>query len=301
MRENKINNLILTFSLFLVFLTAPLLLNSQQEPEITLEKVAGRVYCVYGEGGNMGILKGENKLLVVDSQYSPNADEVLKELRKLSPNKIAYLINTHYHGDHTDGNPILGAEAKIISHQKCLDSFLAGLKPEESAEEKGAPQITFEEEMMLQVGEEKILLKHFGPGHTAGDTVVIFGNSGVIHAGDLFFNGMPPYIDVEDGANTKNWALTISKLAGKYPDFKVIPGHGETADMKAFMKFAGYLKYLRKKVQAAIKAGLSRKQAVESIDLSPFSYIKDSGEFLTKKKNIGWVYDEMTKKRSSWR
>jgi glyoxylase-like metal-dependent hydrolase (beta-lactamase superfamily II) len=117
----------------------------------------------------------------------------------------------------------------------------------------------------------------------------------VIHAGDLFFHGMPPYIDVNDGSDTKNWVRTIHSLAEKHPDFQVIPGHGKVTNMKEFVKFADYLNALIKEVSAAIKAGKTKEQAVESIDLSSFTYIQDQGEFLTKKKNIEWVYDEMTR------
>ncbi|MFP4082593.1 MAG: MBL fold metallo-hydrolase [Candidatus Aminicenantes bacterium] len=297
MRKTTFIQRSLLFFIILFFCAvSPPLLSQQEEPAIAVEKVSGEVYCLYGQGGNIGILKTEDKLLVVDSQYARNAEDVLKEIRKLSPNQIVYLINTHYHGDHTGGNPIIGKDAKIISHENCLKSFLAGLKPEESAESKGAPQITYEDEMKLEIDDETVRLVHFGPGHTSGDTVVVFEQSHVIHAGDLFFHGIPPYIDVEDGSDTGNWVVTIGKLAEKYPDFKVIPGHGRAADMKAFMDFADYLRYLRGQVVAAIEAGKSREQATESIDLSRFSHIQDSGEFLTKKKNIGWIYDEMTRK-----
>lgn len=280
--------------LFLSFIFLPV--PSQEEVAITIEKVSGEVYCLYGEGGNIGILKGENALLVVDSQYAQNADSVLEEIMKFSPKEIRFLINTHYHGDHTGGNPIIGKEAQIISHKNCKDSFLAEIKSEETAESIGIPQKTYEKEMALEVGNEMVRLLHFGPGHTSGDTVVVFERAKGIHAGDLFFNGLPPYIDVEDGSDTRNWILTIEKLAEKYSDYKVIPGHGKVTNMKEFLKFADYLKYLRKQVAAAIKAGKTREQAVESIDLTKFSHIEDRREFLTKKNNIGWIYDEMTKK-----
>jgi len=290
-----IQRIFLFFTVLLLFVMSPLL-QPQQETQITVEKVAGSVYCLYGEGGNIGILEGEDKLLIVDSQYALNAEDVLKEIRKLSSLKIAYLINTHYHGDHTSGNPIIGKDAKIASHKNCLKSFLAELKPEESAESKGAPQVTYDKEMKLKIGDETVRLVNFGPGHTSGDTVVIFEQSMVIHAGDLYFHGIPPYIDVKDGSDTGNWIVTIGKLAEKYPDFKVIPGHGKVTDMKAFMDFAEYLRYLREKVAVAIEAGQTREQAMEKIDLSRFSHIQDRGEFLTKKNNIGWIYDEMTRK-----
>jgi glyoxylase-like metal-dependent hydrolase (beta-lactamase superfamily II) len=280
---------------FLCLAFVSLQLHSQQEEPITIENVAGAVYCLYGSGGNIGIYVEEDSLLIVDAQYARTADAVMAKIKELSPKKIQYLINTHYHGDHTSGNPIIGKDALIISQKNCKKSLLAGLKPEETPESIGAPNKTFDTEKTITLGNETVRLVHMGPGHTSGDTIVIFDQAKVIHAGDLFFHGMPPYIDVNDDSDTKNWVRTIHTLAEKYPGFQVIPGHGKVTDMKEFVKFADYLNALRKEVSAAIKAGKTKEQAVESIDLSSFTYIQDQGEFLTKKKNIEWVYDEMTR------
>jgi cyclase len=282
--------------LFLCFVFGSFHLYSQQEEPITIENVAGAVYCLYGSGGNIGICVGEDFLLIVDAQYAKTADAVMTKVKELNPKKIQYLINTHYHGDHTSGNPIIGKDAQIISQQNCKKTLLAGLKPEDTPESIGAPNKTFDTEMTITLGNETVRLVHMGPGHTSGDTIVIFDEAKVIHAGDLFFYGMPPYIDVNDGSDTKNWVRTIHVLAEKHPDFQVIPGHGKVTTMKEYVKFADYLSALRKEVSAAIKAGKTKEQAVGSIDLSSFTHIQDRGEFLTKKKNIEWIYDEMTRK-----
>jgi len=270
--------------------------SAQETPEFSLEKVAGDVYCLYGAGGNIGILKTGEGLLLVDAQYSRTAETALARIRELSDQPVRFLINTHYHGDHTDGNSILGKGAVIMAHVNCRESFLRGLGPEESPEAKGAPGKTFEMEDVVEMGGERIRLRHFGPGHTAGDTVVVFEKAGVIHTGDLFFHGLPPYIDVEDGSDTGNWVRTIGRLAERYPDFMLIPGHGRVATMRDWVGFAEYLKFLRARVKAAIDEGKTREQAVASIDTTRFADIGDQGEFLTKSKNVGWIYDEMTRK-----
>lgn len=287
---------ILLLILFLCLTFVSLQLHAQQEEPITIENVSGAVYCLYGSGGNIGIYVGEDSLLIVDAQYAKTANAVMAKIKELSPKKIEYLINTHYHGDHTSGNPIIGKDAQIISQQNCKKSLLAGLKPEETPESIGAPNKTFDTEMTITLGDETVRLVYMGPGHTLGDTIVIFDKAKVIHAGDLFFHGMPPYIDVNDGSDTQNWVRTIQALAEKHPDFQVIPGHGKVTNMKEYVKFADYLNTLIKEVSAAIKAGKTKEQAVESIDLSSFTYIQDQGEFLKKEKNIEWVYDEMTRK-----
>ena len=281
--------------LFLCLVPFAFQLYAQQEEPITVEKVAGEVYCLYGSGGNIGIYVGDKALLIVDAQYARTADAVMAKIEELSPKKIECLINTHYHGDHTSGNPIIGEESQIVSHENCQKTLLANKKPEETPESIGAPTKTFEREMTIAMGNKAVRLVHMGPAHTSGDTIVIFDKEKVIHAGDLFFHGLPPYIDVDNGSDTKNWIRTIQALAEKYPDFQVIPGHGKVTNMKEYLKFANYLSALRKEVAAAIKAGKTKDATIESIDLSEFSWIEDRGEFLTKKKNIEWVYDEMTR------
>ena len=175
--------------------------------------------------------------------------------------------------------------------------MVANLKTEEKEGSTGVPQKTFAKELTIPFEGEKVKLVHFGPAHTSGDTVVIFEKTKVLVAGDLFFHGIPPYIDVNNGSDTKNWVELIETLCEKYPGFKVIPGHGKVTDTKAYLQFARYLKYLRKEVAAAIEAGKTREQAQDSIDFSSFDHIVDRGEFLTKKENVGWVYDEMIRKK----
>jgi len=295
MKKHTQKRLSILFVAFLAFLILPLIPGSQEEVSFTTEKVSRDVYAIIGPGGNIAVLKGGDALLVVDANYAKTADAIMTEIRKVSPLPIRYLINTHYHGDHTGGNAIIGKGAEIISHAKCKASFLKTLKPEESPENLGAAQKTYETEMTLQLGGETIRLLYFGPGHTSGDTVVVFEKAQVIHTGDLFFHGLPPYIDVMDGSDTGNWVKTIGKLAEKYPDYRIIPGHGTVTTMPEFMKFGDYLRYLRNEVAAAIKAGKSKEEAMESIDLSAFAYIQDMGDFLTKKKNIEWIYMELTR------
>lgn len=274
----------------------------KEEISLKLQQVSGDVYCLDGPGGNMGILKTDEGLLVIDSKYERSIDAVLKELSGLSPKplKIRYLINTHYHGDHTGGDEALGKYADtIIMHPNCKASLLRGLK------EKGAKKAyiskikPWTEGMVLQPGGETVRLLHFGPGHTVGDLVVVFEKAKVLHTGDLFFNTMPGYIDVKDGSDTGNWVRTIETLCKTYPGYRIIPGHGKIANAGDYLAFADYLKYLRKEVAAAVKAGKTREQAMETINTDQFKEIKENElkDFITVKNDIGWIYDEMTRKK----
>jgi glyoxylase-like metal-dependent hydrolase (beta-lactamase superfamily II) len=270
---------------------------AQEEVTLEIEKVSGDVYCLSGAGGNIGILKTEAGLLVIDSGYEKTAEDVSKKITAFSPTPIKYLINTHYHGDHTGGNKVVGKDAVIIMHPNCKDSLTRSLGTKEAEKAYIAKVKPWKIGEVIELGEETVRLLHFGPGHTAGDIVVVFEKSKVLHTGDLFFNGMPPYIDVKDGANTGHWIRTIEALCTRYVDYKVIPGHGKVTTPEEYLKFADYLKLLRKKVTVAIAQGKTREQAMETIKVEGFENLKEFGNFLTIKNNIGWVYDEMTKSK----
>jgi len=291
------NKTIIQLLCVLVCLVLSLFVGAQEEVSLEIEKVAGDVYCLSGAGGNIGILKTEAGLLLIDSGYEKTAEVVSKKITAFSPISIKYLINTHYHGDHTGGNEVVGKDADIIMHPNCKDSLTRSLETKETMKDYIAKVTPWKIGKVIKLGEETVRLLHLGPGHTAGDIVVVFEKSKVLHTGDLFFNGMPPYIDVKDGANTGHWIRTIEALCKRYAHYKVIPGHGKVTTSKDYLMFADYLKLLRKKVTVAIAEGKTREQAMEAIKVEGFENLKEYGKFLTIKNNIGWVYDEMTKSK----
>lgn len=305
MKNKSIVQVVLLCVLVGLVLASPVTAQKEKEDlTLTLQNVSGNVYCLEGAGGNMGILKTGEGLLVIDSKVEQVAEALLKELTALSPNplKIKYLINTHYHGDHTGGNEALNKYTEtIIMHPNCKTSLIKSLK-EKAAENTYISKIQTcpkDEGMVITLGGETVRLLHFGPGHTSGDLVAVFEKAKVVQTGDLFFNGMPAYIDVEDGSDTGNWINTIETLCEKYPDYKIIPGHGNVTTIKDWLVFAEYLKYLRKQVTAAIMAGKTREQAVESIKIDQFKQIKanEIGNFMTIQTNIGWIFDEMNRNK----
>lgn len=267
-----------------------------EEPVFELKKVSGNVYCLFGNGCNIGILKTNDGFLVVDAQYGQTAAKVLENIASLSAKPVKYLINTHYHDDHTGGNEVVGKDAVIIMHPNCKKSLVKHLKEQKMEKAYISKIKTWKEGKVIQLGQETVRLLHFKPAHTSGDTVVVFETSKVIHPGDLFFNKWCPYIDVKDGSDTENWIKTIKTLCEKYPDYKIIPGHGKIATAKDYLEFAAYLTFLRKEVAAAVKAGKTREQAMETINTDAYKNLKTYGDFLTAKNNIAWVYDEFKRK-----
>ena len=290
------NKTIIQLLCVLVCLVLSLFVVAQEEVTLEIEKVSGNVYCLSGAGGNIGILKTEGGLLVIDSGYEKTAEVVSKKIAAFSPKSVKYLISTHYHGDHTGGNEVVGKDAVIIMHPNCKNSLTRSLEMKEAEKEYISKVKPWTLGKVIKLGEETVRLLHFGPGHTAGDIVVVFEKSKVFHTGDLFFNGMPPYIDVKDGSDTGHWIRTIEALCERYRNYKVIPGHGKVTTPEEYFLFADYLKLLRKMVTVAIAKGETREQAMETIKIKGFENLKEYGKFLTIKNNIGWIYDEMTKK-----
>jgi len=268
---------------------------AEEEPVFEMKPVSGNVYCLYGKGGNIGVLKTDDGLLLVDSQYSATATKALSAVAGLSDKPVKFLVNTHFHGDHTDGTPVLGKGATILMHPNCKASVKKSTAEKKTPAEYLDTVIDWTEGKTLTLGNETVRLLHFGNGHTAGDLVVVFETSKVLHMGDLFFNNIAPYIDVKDGSDTGNWLRTIETVCKQYPDFKIIPGHGPVTDTAGYMKLAGYLTLLRKHVGTAVKAGKSRQETIDSAVFTGYETLPEYGDFMTKKNNVGWIYDEMTR------
>jgi len=277
----------------LVIAGLALTVSAQEPAPLKVETVTPRLHCIVTMG-NVTVFEGQDALLVVDSGQPDAAVQLAAKVREISSKPVRTLVNTHYHFDHMGGNAVVGRGATIVAHEACRQAALKALKPGQKPEEVGVPQETYKDALELRVGQDVVKLLYLGPGHTSGDTVVVFESEKALVVGDLFFSGLPPYIDVKDGADTANWAALIAELAARYPDFKVIPGHGSVSDMKGWQRFAQYLTALRAKVVAAIQAGQSREAAQASVRLDEFPEVQDTS-FLKKSDNVGWVYDELTR------
>jgi len=286
----------ITFILFAFLWSLPLL--GQPKDDIEIKKITAALYCLTGSGGNMAVLDTADGLLLVDSKLEHKAELVLKKIREISPKPIRYLICTHYHDDHTGGLLTLGKGAEIIAQENCRAS-LVGREPKKAKIPFLNGIKTYDREMEITLGGQAIKLLHLNPAHTAGDTVVIFKHQQVIHTGDLFFNGLPPYIDLNDGADTSNWLSAIDVLSKVYADFTVIPGHGPVTDMKGFLEFAAYLKYMKTEVEKAFLAGKTAKEAMDEIKADRFPAIKDRDSFSSHKNVVFWLFQEFSAKKKA--
>jgi cyclase len=214
--------------------------------EVKSTKVAGNVYMLEGAGGNIGVSVGSDGILIVDDQFAPLADKIKAALKTLGEGKLKFVLNTHWHGDHTGGNAAFGPEAPIIAHDNvrkrlATEQRLEFFKETIPASPKEAlPVITFDQSLSVHFNGEEIRVIHFPHGHTDGDSVIFFSSSNVVHLGDDFFAGRLPFVDLESGGSVEGLTKNIEEIIPKLPaGVKLIPGHGPIStvdDLKAYQR-----------------------------------------------------------------
>jgi glyoxylase-like metal-dependent hydrolase (beta-lactamase superfamily II) len=212
--------------------------------EIKTIKAAGNIYMLQGGGGNIGVSVGPDGILIVDDQYAPLADKIKAALKTLGDGKLKFILNTHYHGDHTGGNPVFGPDAPIIAQTNARkrltteqQSKFFGWKFPPMPKE-GLPVITFDQSVSVFFNGEEIKVIHFPHGHTDGDSIIFFSGSNVVHMGDDYFNRRFPLVDLENGGDVEGMTRNVGEIISKLPgDVKIIPGHGELSDLDGLKIF----------------------------------------------------------------
>ena len=241
----------------------------QRISTIDVAKVTNDVHVIYGLGSNVGILKTSEGAVVVDTMtFRMQGREVREKAEELGGGATRAVINTHYHLDHTHGNPAFAAGLPIVSTEKTL----AYLKALDGDYWKGdaagtLPNETFADDHVLSVGGKTIRMIHPGRGHTDGDLVVLFVEDRVLHTGDLFFNGRYPNIDLEAGGSVKEWADTLDRVLELDFD-QVIPGHGPVTDRAGLVAFQNFMRELAAVGDEAKRSGASLEQTEAQAKLS---------------------------------
>lgn len=226
--------------------------------EVKTIPVAGHIYLLEGAGGNIGVSVGADGILIVDDQFAPLAEKIEAALKMLNPGKLKFVLNTHFHGDHTGGNAHFGGkDATIMAHAN-VRKRLAG----QGGNPKAAlPVITFDRSASVHFNGEEIKLLHHGPGHTDGDSVIHFTSANVVHMGDLFFNGQFPFIDLNSGGDVPGYLKAVETVLEKVPaDAKIIPGHGPLATKDDLTEFHTMLVETTGLVKIAIAGGKTLDQ-----------------------------------------
>jgi len=265
--------------LFIVIaaLTATSLVAQQDfsKVEIKVTKVAGTVYMLAGAGGNIGVSVGDDGIVIVDDEFAPLAPKIREALHGITARPIKFILNTHYHGDHTGGNEVFGHDGPIIAHENVRKRLASGSKAAgretPPAPKDALPVITFNDRATLHVNGEDIRAVHMPHGHTDGDAVIYFTQSNVVHMGDDFFNGMFPFVDVDNGGSVRGMLASVDNVLKTLPDdAKVIPGHGPLSDKAGLRAFAEVLRGTSNAVAAALAAGKSLDQMKQENILAPW-------------------------------
>lgn len=273
----------------------------QEDVRITTEKVAGDVYMLQGQGGNIGLCVGDDGVLMIDDQFAPLTGKILAAVAELSDQPVRFVLNTHWHFDHVGGNENLGkAGAVIVAHDNVRtrmgsEQFMAAFDMRVPPSPKVAlPVVTFADSLSFHLNGEEIQVFHVENAHTDGDAIVHFQSADVIHMGDTFFNGMYPFIDVGSGGSIDGViaaADRILALAGERT--RLIPGHGPVAGRETLRACRDRLASIRADVQKLIDAGKGRSEVIAAKPTARFDQ-EWGGGFLTPDVFVGIVFDSLT-------
>lgn len=270
--------------------------------QMKVSKVAGNVYMLQGAGGNIGVSVGDDGIVIVDDEYAPLADKIQAALKGITDKPVRFVINTHYHGDHTGGNEYFQKQAPIIAQDNVRKRLEAGgaagnggsVHHEAKASPHDAlPIITFDHDVTVHLNGEDIRALHFPAGHTDGDSIIFFPHSNVVHMGDDFVTYGFPFIDVESGGSINGMIDAVAKVISDLPpDVKVIPGHGVVStldDMRAYLEM---LIQTRDVVQSALKEGKTLDQMKQAKLLDPWK--KYAGQFINEDTFLETLYNSLT-------
>lgn len=285
--------LLLSLSLSYLLTTSAIADNNRfKDVEIKPEKLTQTSYMFTGSGGNIGVSAGSDGILIIDNQFAPLADKISAALSKIQVGKPKYVVNTHYHGDHTGSNNLFGIDAVILAHHNVL-SRLSG---NTSYTPTGLPSITYHEGINIHFNGDNLQLLHMGPGHTDGDSVVLWQDKSVVHMGDLFFKDKFPYIDLNAGGSVKGYRNNVATMIAKIDsETKVIPGHGSLANKNDLIRFKHMLDDSINWMESKLMAGMSL-EAIQAEEL-PHKLKSWQWTFISEKKWIDTLYNGLSKSK----
>jgi len=263
--------------------------------QMKVTKVSGNVYLLEGSGGNIGASVGDDGIVIVDDQFAPLADKIKAALKGVTDKPLRFVINTHFHGDHTGGNAIFQKDAPVIAQDNVRKRLEAGAGDRKPAEKGALPIITFDHDVTVHLNGEDIHALHFASGHTDGDSIIFFPKSNVVHMGDDFVTYGFPFIDLKSGGSVEGMIAAVDDVVSKLPaDVKVINGHGPISNLDDVRKFSAMLKDTLAVVQKALKQGKTLDQMKQEKILAPWD--KWSGDFIKTDGFIETLYNDLTGK-----
>ena len=272
-------------------------------PTVTkFEDVRRNVGIFSGRGGTIGYLITPDGAIAVDAQFPDTAKACVEGLQQKASKGIQMLINTHYHGDHTGGNPAFRPVVKsIVQQERCAKLHKEFTEKNNTAAQQAYADQTFGGSWSTTIGDEKVWGNYYGAGHTGGDAVIFFEKANVVHMGDLMFNRLHPRVDRPGGASIKSWTSILERVAKKHRDATFIFGHAKpglpvTGSAQALLQLRDYFTAVLDHAQKGIRAGQSQEQIVGIESLPKFEDYASNGTVLTLKGTLTAAYEELTSK-----
>lgn len=260
--------------LMLPFLcTFSVLIYAQNTDDVTIEtiKLSDNVYMLIGQGGNIGVSVGEDGVFIIDDQYAHMSSKIEAAIKKLSDKPFQFLVNTHWHGDHTGGNESMNTlGATIIAHDNVRKRLEETPNRDTSMRPKEAlPIITFNDKLNIHINGEQVAIFHVDNAHTDGDALLYFTKSNVLHTGDVYFNGRYPYIDLNSGGSVNGYIEAVKQtLMLIDDDTKIIPGHGKLSNKEEYTFFLNMLETIKTNVLAEIENGKTEDEVVANASIT---------------------------------
>ena len=274
--------------------------DAMEDVELRVEHLRGGLFALFGRGGNIGVSVGEDGVFLVDDQFAPLTDRIVAAVADIHPGPIRFVINTHWHFDHTGGNENLGnAGAVIVAHDNVRvrmsqDSFIEAFNREVKAAPPAAlPVVTFSDKASLHLNGEEARIHHVPNAHTDGDGIVHFTGTNVVHMGDVFFNDRYPFIDVGSGGSLDGMIAAVAMvLAMTDDDTIIIPGHGPVTDKAGLREYHRMLSHTRDRVAALIAEGRDLDAVVAAKPMAAFEAAWGQGDDWTTS-YVGFAYQSL--------
>jgi cyclase len=245
----------------LIALPAALWAQNFDSVQVRATHLRGGVYMLTGSGGNIGLSVGDDAAFLVDDQYAPLTARIVAAVKTVTDRPIRFVVNTHWHGDHTGGNENIGkAGALVVAHENVrkrmsVEQFNAVFNRRTPPSPPAAlPVITFTDSVTFHINGDDLVAYHIPPAHTDGDAIIHFTRADVVHMGDTFFNGGYPFVDVSSGGNVNGIVAVADRvLAACRPGTIIIPGHGPVADCAALRRYRDVVATVRDRVRAEMQ------------------------------------------------
>lgn len=289
-------------SLLLALLLVPLVQAQEDFSQVVVQavKMRGGLYLITGRGGNIVASVGADGVFLVDDQYAPLTEKIQSVLGKLSDQPVRFVVNTHWHGDHTGGNENLGqAGAVIVAHDNVRkrmsgEQFIAAFGSKvPAAPAKALPVVTFADGLSLHLNGDTMRVIHVEHAHTDGDALVRFEGANVLHMGDAYFNGLYPFIDLGSGGGIHGMIAAVERgLALADANTVVVPGHGPLSNRAELGAYGEMLKLFRDRIAKMKQSGRSLEEVIAARPTAEYD-AKWGGAFIKPEQLVGFIYHSL--------